>query len=124
MADSRAEARLIRVVLGLDRFQRDSGAFEGLVQIFEASARPQSGGAGHDVGGEPQGRGFARIPLEPGDFDLVEFAEPALGPAVGPAQAPQPQPLREVRREGSFEQLRSEERRVGKECRSRWSPYH
>ena len=25
---------------------------------------------------------------------------------------------------GGFEQLRSEERRVGKECRSRWSPYH
>ena len=26
---------------------------------------------------------------------------------------------------GDFvEQLRSEERRVGKECRSRWSPYH
>ena len=23
-----------------------------------------------------------------------------------------------------FTQLRSEERRVGKECRSRWSPYH
>ena len=23
-----------------------------------------------------------------------------------------------------FFQLRSEERRVGKECRSRWSPYH
>ena len=23
-----------------------------------------------------------------------------------------------------MEQLRSEERRVGKECRSRWSPYH
>ena len=23
-----------------------------------------------------------------------------------------------------FEHLRSEERRVGKECRSRWSPYH
>src|SRR5260370_37986628 len=23
-----------------------------------------------------------------------------------------------------YEQLRSEERRVGKECRSRWSPYH
>ena len=25
---------------------------------------------------------------------------------------------------GAFEQVRSEERRVGKECRSRWSPYH
>ena len=24
----------------------------------------------------------------------------------------------------SFTALRSEERRVGKECRSRWSPYH
>ena len=23
-----------------------------------------------------------------------------------------------------FQKLRSEERRVGKECRSRWSPYH
>ena len=28
-----------------------------------------------------------------------------------------PVPLREV-------EIRSEERRVGKECRSRWSPYH
>ena len=25
---------------------------------------------------------------------------------------------------GKFGKLRSEERRVGKECRSRWSPYH
>ena len=25
---------------------------------------------------------------------------------------------------GTTEGLRSEERRVGKECRSRWSPYH
>ena len=25
---------------------------------------------------------------------------------------------------GGKSQLRSEERRVGKECRSRWSPYH
>ena len=24
----------------------------------------------------------------------------------------------------TFQHLRSEERRVGKECRSRWSPYH
>ena len=31
--------------------------------------------------------------------------------------APPPQP-------GSILLLRSEERRVGKECRSRWSPYH
>ena len=24
----------------------------------------------------------------------------------------------------SYREIRSEERRVGKECRSRWSPYH
>ena len=24
----------------------------------------------------------------------------------------------------NFEEIRSEERRVGKECRYRWSPYH
>ncbi|HAA89219.1 MAG TPA: hypothetical protein DCE07_01320 [Peptococcaceae bacterium] len=32
------------------------------------------------------------------------------------------QPVTEVLKEG--EVFRSEERRVGKECRSRWSPYH
>ena len=30
----------------------------------------------------------------------------------------------EVLRELEEEKQRSEERRVGKECRSRWSPYH
>ena len=29
-----------------------------------------------------------------------------------------------VKSESEVAQLRSEERRVGKECRSRWSPYH
>ena len=31
---------------------------------------------------------------------------------------------REMRRRGWDIEWRSEERRVGKECRSRWSPYH
>ena len=26
--------------------------------------------------------------------------------------------------DGEYDKIRSEERRVGKECRSRWSPYH
>ena len=33
-------------------------------------------------------------------------------------------PLRKTSHYTVLEQLRSEERRVGKECRSRWSPYH
>ena len=38
--------------------------------------------------------------------------------------------IKDLEREGDrlthliFDELRSEERRVGKECRSRWSPYH
>ena len=32
--------------------------------------------------------------------------------------------LAEALLDGASGQLRSEERRVGKECRSRWSPYH
>ena len=37
----------------------------------------------------------------------------AITPRVGISQ-----------QEGSLKGTRSEERRVGKECRSRWSPYH
>ena len=33
-------------------------------------------------------------------------------------------PEAEIGGEPIEEELRSEERRVGKECRSRWSPYH
>src|SRR5260370_14003239 len=32
--------------------------------------------------------------------------------------------VNDLRLRGGFRVLRSEERRVGKECRSRWSPYH
>src|SRR5260370_31798443 len=35
-----------------------------------------------------------------------------------------PQLLEEACKEIQTERVRSEERRVGKECRSRWSPYH
>ena len=34
------------------------------------------------------------------------------------------QPQKQPKRRRSRRQMRSEERRVGKECRSRWSPYH
>ena len=39
-------------------------------------------------------------------------------PAVGPTT------FDEARTTGNYGDYRSEERRVGKECRSRWSPYH
>ena len=34
------------------------------------------------------------------------------------------QQLKKLCDEGKLQKYRSEERRVGKECRSRWSPYH
>ena len=42
--------------------------------------------------------------------DVSDVVAAALGVAVDGAD--------------EFSALRSEERRVGKECRSRWSPYH
>src|SRR2546430_6270310 len=41
-----------------------------------------------------------------------------------PFAQPQADDLRIVKREFDVLHERSEERRVGKECRSRWSPYH
>src|SRR2546430_8491173 len=55
----------------------------------------------------------AREPLQLGELDHVRTVD--LGPVLALL-------LRPV--EGGVDQVRSEERRVGKECRSRWSPYH
>ena len=47
--------------------------------------------------------------------DETLAAEPAALVEISPATEETAQPV---------EAARSEERRVGKECRSRWSPYH
>src|SRR5256885_12603148 len=58
--------------------------------------------------------------------DVCSSDLPAATLRRGRASAPQalvwPPPWR--RRGNSADEPRSEERRVGKECRSRWSPYH
>ena len=41
-----------------------------------------------------------------------------------PAPTPQARPARDSLSLSDLSLCRSEERRVGKECRSRWSPYH
>ena len=57
----------------------------------------------------------AQQPLAPIDWKLVDAG-------LGKAGALQPDGAYKVGLPRS--DLRSEERRVGKECRSRWSPYH
>src|SRR2546430_3043226 len=59
----------------------------------------------------------AKIVPTPGTNMLATAAppaSPALAPTAPPSRAPTLFPM----------PSRSEERRVGKECRSRWSPYH
>src|SRR5688572_33336197 len=69
--------------------------------------------------------------------DLVEALPPPPPPAPPapvvqppkPVPAPEPKPLPRIEKPqiaipDKPKPKRSEERRVGKECRSRWSPYH
>src|SRR3989441_12644164 len=48
--------------------------------------------------------------------------QPAIDTLV-PVSSPEAAELVKIL-ENTFRSVRSEERRVGKECRSRWSPYH
>ena len=57
--------------------------------------------------------------------EVIEAAEATVAQVIET-----PQPTKPVQKKNGWEIkdrtyiLRSEERRVGKECRSRWSPYH
>src|SRR3989442_13831308 len=64
---------------------------------------------------EAEKPGAAILPCFSGrvDFDNVSFAYDSDAPV-----------LRGVQLTAHAGEVRSEERRVGKECRSRWSPYH
>src|SRR3989454_7127053 len=52
---------------------------------------------------------------------MMPFTSAALASAIASIQAYRP---KIIAIDAIFAETRSEERRVGKECRSRWSPYH
>ena len=90
-----------------------------LVGLFAANRWQQA------VPGDEVGIALPRLgagaPSAPGRGPAVPGPQPAVqtvGSGAGPASV-----IRQVVRQASVT-LRSEERRVGKECRSRWSPYH
>ena len=68
-------------------------------------------------------------PFDPTQITSIEKAIRASELGLNPSndgkliRVPIP-PLNEERRKQMVKVVRSEERRVGKECRSRWSPYH
>ena len=71
------------------------------VKLYDGSVKGWQGGA------------YAVIDMEIGTSDLQQCAD-----AVMRLRAEY------LWHEKRYEDIRSEERRVGKECRSRWSPYH
>src|SRR3712207_9139809 len=80
---------------------------------------------------EPLARMTAADELEEAGFQVLEAANADVALKVLEARSDEVQVLfTDVDMPGSMdglalaEQVRSEARRVGKECRSRWSPYH
>ena len=65
---------------------------------------------------------FPGSPLAASRAELEEMA--GYWPDIEKSRAEARRLLKEAGAEGISFELRSEERRVGKECRSRWSPYH
>src|SRR5690349_22404965 len=66
------------------------------------------------------------LPISPGKYELVpddELTDERFSPAYRPVVTLLFVPS-QLHRCSSVVKVRSEERRVGKECRSRWSPYH
>src|SRR5256885_10961751 len=62
--------------------------------------------------------------VEP-DFALIKFKKLAGGGSFKIVNQSEPRALKKLGYTAAQVQaIRSEERRVGKECRSRWSPYH
>ena len=58
------------------------------------------------------------------DGDMVIVQNPTLAPAIEKSDYEPKTPEADASVDADTVNDRSEERRVGKECRSRWSPYH
>src|SRR2546426_8210368 len=90
-------------------FQAEDGIRDYKVTGVQTCALPISAGPHHEDVAQAQEAEAER--------DLHGL--PWIAPAVA---EPRPEPGKEGSQEK--DEPRSEERRVGKECRSRWSPYH
>src|SRR3712207_5507266 len=82
---------------------------KGTAEKIEGKFIRQTGGSGQ--------YGVVYIDLEAAPGEGFDFVNKIKGGAV-------PSEFIPAVEKGIEEALRSEERRVGKECRSRWSPYH
>ena len=97
-----------------DRYARALGINADLLQAAVAQAIDEFAGLYGDELYRALARTYAALVAKFGSFAAAAAVEfyAAMRSGAGPAQGYEPR------------QFRSEERRVGKECRSRWSPYH
>src|SRR5258707_2671747 len=72
----------------------------------------------------PLTKGGRRCGVPAGRFGFIRLAQQPLAALVHQSALPFQAEGIFAQRAADFEGFRSEERRVGKECRSRWSPYH
>src|SRR5438270_7657686 len=86
-------------------FQAEDGIRDLTVTGVQTCALPISAAVGR--GRTPSGPGAPSRGVR--DAYALRVPSPSFVPSIGRA---------------TFSPCRSEERRVGKECRSRWSPYH
>src|SRR5256886_6514457 len=93
-------------------FQAEDGIRDLTVTGVQTCALPISGGVPQDRPWRLEDGGAGGVLHRPGE---------PLQPGAAPRELRGDQPLR---RAAAAPLRRSEERRVGKECRSRWSPYH
>src|SRR2546430_2854189 len=92
-------------------FQAEDGIRDLTVTGVQTCALPIFGATGH--------------PLRPRRHVVLVRVEARRDPSHGSRPRNTARPCRRAARYGAARvAVRSEERRVGKECRSRWSPYH
>ena len=109
-------AGLLGLPLGNGRYPMDrdtGGIYSGRVMFFRTSSR--------------NGDALVETPFECAVVSVAAINRPDLTPdglLVDWAVAATKKKIRTMLRIGLLHGHRSEERRVGKECRSRWSPYH
>src|SRR5256885_11696622 len=91
-------------------------AFMGAVMVFLSSRRRHTRLQG-DWSSDVCSSDLTPVDGTPGVSDVPQYqTDSRPQPTVGRPNA--------VTSGGVYSSTRSEERRVGKECRSRWSPYH
>ena len=93
------------------------GYFDAITNNYPSSTagNHRIGGLGSNTPNTPNGLSPYLLPIK----EQAAPLRPSLPGHVAPRAVGGP-----FREEAAGIQLRSEERRVGKECRSRWSPYH